>query len=508
MQAQTKPPRAIDLDSLYRQYRIDLAIDWLKFNVSVEYAEDFQRTLHDANKRFTALEFKACQIINGDEGKESTIVVRYPIQRLTDRHYELLRETFPDHESHPDREELPDNLRAFEVEILDEYTEIEKQIREAGNYLQRVSAVVRAKMQKADVGDIQRQIAEGFQAAQAGLAGIAAQGDDEAEATKSSRKPATVSREVKRARQFFRAAMRKRLIAENPFTDLSTPAQVNRTREHFVTTAIIEKVIEACPDGEWRLIVALSRYGGLRCPSEHLSLKWGDVDWEHNRVTIRSPKTEHHAGGESRVIPLFPELRPHLETLFFDEERAGTEHIITRYRDKNANLRTQLLRIIKRAGVKPWPKLFHNLRASRQTELTARFPLHVVCEWIGNSAPIADKHYLQVTDDHFDDAVTTTTPEVRGTESGTVDAEIGTEAAQFPAQQSAAQSRTDSQETKEARGNRAVLLPTALACDSMLDNQVPPRGVEPSAQNSVNTEILGPSDVDSDVIKALLHLLK
>ena len=181
------------------------------------------------------------------------------------------------------------------------------------------------------------------------------------------------------------------------------------------------------PDVEWRLIVALSRYCGLRCPSEHLSLKWGDIDWEHNRVTIPSPKTEHQADGESRVIPLFPELRPHLEALFFDEERVGTEHIITRYRDRNANLRTQLLRIIKGAGVKPWPKLVHNLRASRQTELTARFPLHVVCEWIGNSAPIADKHYLQVTDDHYSDAVETVTSEVRGTESGTADAESGTD---------------------------------------------------------------------------------
>ena len=204
MRAQTDPPRAFDVDSLYRQYHIDLAIDWLKFNVSVEYAEDFQRTLNDAKKRFSALEFKACQIINGDEGKESTIVVRYPIQRLTDRHYEVLRETFPDHESHPDREELPDDLRAFEVEILDEYTETEKQIREAGNYLRRVSALVRSKMKKSDVGDIQRQIAEGFQAAQAGLvgrditdtiieAGNAAQGDDEAEATKPTGKPATVN---------------------------------------------------------------------------------------------------------------------------------------------------------------------------------------------------------------------------------------------------------------------------------------------------------------------------
>ena len=161
----------------------------------------------------------------------------------------------------------------------------------------------------------------------------------------------------------------------------------------------------------------LCRIGGLRCPSEHLSLTWGDVDWEQNRITIRSPKTEHHAGGESRVIPLFPQLRHHLESVF-DQADAGTEHIITRYHNRNSNLRTQFLRIIKRAGIQPWPKLFNNLRASRQTELTARFPLHVVCEWLGNSAPIADKHYLQVIDDHYAKAIAGAANQ-SGTESGT-----------------------------------------------------------------------------------------
>ena len=75
--------------------------------------------------------------------------------------------------------------------------------------------------------------------------------------------------------------------------------------------------------------------------------------------------------------------------------------IITRYRDANANLRTQFERIIKRAGLKPWPKLFHNLRATRQTELAEQFPMHVVCEWIGNSQAVAQEHYLRVTDEHF-----------------------------------------------------------------------------------------------------------
>ncbi len=75
------------------------------------------------------------------------------------------------------------------------------------------------------------------------------------------------------------------------------------------------------------------------------------------------------------------------------------------YRDSNVNLRTQLLRIMQRAGVQQWPKLFQNLRSSRETELTQRFPMHVVCAWIGNREPVAAKHYLQVTGKHFEEAV-------------------------------------------------------------------------------------------------------
>ena len=43
-------------------------------------------------------------------------------------------------------------------------------------------------------------------------------------------------------------------------------------------------------------------------------------------------------------------------------------HLITQYRH-DSNLRTQLRRIVKKAGFKPWPWITHNLRASRATEL-------------------------------------------------------------------------------------------------------------------------------------------
>ncbi len=64
---------------------------------------------------------------------------------------------------------------------------------------------------------------------------------------------------------------------------------------------------------EWRLIFALSRFGGLRCPSEHLAIGCGDIDFEARRMTVRSPKTAHHYGKEFRVPPIFLELRGYLE---------------------------------------------------------------------------------------------------------------------------------------------------------------------------------------------------
>ena len=51
-----------------------------------------------------------------------------------------------------------------------------------------------------------------------------------------------------------------------------------------------------------------------------------------------------------------------------------------------------------------WPKVFQNLRASRENELMQVYPAHVVMEWIGHTASVAQSHYLKVTDDDFERA--------------------------------------------------------------------------------------------------------
>lgn len=210
----------------------------------------------------------------------------------------------------------------------------------------------------------------------------------------------TVRRSIGRARQFMNDAMKRGLIDKNPFEGMAASVRANHERFFYVTREMAQKVLDACPDVQWRLIFAFARFGGMRCPSEVLSVKWEDINWEHGKIRVPSPKTEHHEGGASRLIPMFPELRPLLLEAF-EEACEGDEYVIARYRSANSNLRTQLHRIIRRAGLEPWPKAFQNLRSTRETELAEEYPIHVVCKWIGNTQAVAATHYLQTTDEHF-----------------------------------------------------------------------------------------------------------
>lgn len=209
--------------------------------------------------------------------------------------------------------------------------------------------------------------------------------------------PATISRTVKRAKQLFLSAVRLELLKRNPFEHLKAGKQTNDSRKAFVDQTTAVRVIGLLPDMEWRLVFALSRFGGLRCPSEHLALKWSDIDWEKNRFTVRARKT-----GE-RVVPLFAELRPFVEAAF-DAAPEGAVYVIGKRRASAQRWGMLLGRILASAGVSKWERIFHNLRASRQTELTARYSIGTVCRWMGNSVEVADAHYLTAQETEFERA--------------------------------------------------------------------------------------------------------
>ena len=223
--------------------------------------------------------------------------------------------------------------------------------------------------------------------------------------------PATAHKECQIAAQFFRHAYRKEVIPRNPFDGVAVGKAANEERRVFVRRDVVTKVLDKCPDWHWRLVVALARYGGLRCPSEIALLKWSDVHWDSERFTVTSPKTKRY-GKATRVVPIFPELRPYLDEAYFRENGDKTWVVPMLAGNADKNLGTRFRKIVRRAGVDEWPKPFQNMRSSRQTELEQDFPTYVVCGWLGNTPTVAHKHYLTVTDEHF--AAATKTGDVRG----------------------------------------------------------------------------------------------
>jgi hypothetical protein len=113
--------------------------------------------------------------------------------------------------------------------------------------------------------------------------------------------PNTVRRRTGIARQFFHAARKRGYIDENPFTGLSAAVGANPSRYRFVSLEEIETVIGKAPDCQWRVLIALARYGG--CIERSVSA----VGRYHQAQPDDSPLQQTAiTSRESRSGPCFP----------------------------------------------------------------------------------------------------------------------------------------------------------------------------------------------------------
>jgi len=214
--------------------------------------------------------------------------------------------------------------------------------------------------------------------------------------TRKTLSTSSAKKHAKRLRQVFSYGVKARLLSENVADGIKIGDETNDERKHYVDRATATLVIDNCPSMEWKLLFALARYCGLRIPTEIQVLKWSDVLWDQNRLRIDSKKTG------LRFCPLFePALRLLREA--FDMADEGATHIFPN-RTTESNLRTHMHRIIKSAGLVPWPKVFVNLRSSCRTDLEDNFRETVINAWIGHSTKIGQKHYSQVRPSDWEEA--------------------------------------------------------------------------------------------------------
>lgn len=204
------------------------------------------------------------------------------------------------------------------------------------------------------------------------------------------------------AKTIFANAVRRKLIIDNPFALLKSGPTASRY-SRFVTVGEIEKVIEACPNAEWRLLFGLARYAGLRVPSESHRLTLEDVDLARCRLTVHSPKTEHHPGHEQRTVPITRRLMQLIQNRL-EELEPGQDRLITIGGKGTAMIR-RVRRIWTQAGIEPWDRCWQTLRQSCEKQWAMSFPQYAVSKWIGHSITISGRHYANaVPDELFDKA--------------------------------------------------------------------------------------------------------
>lgn len=178
-------------------------------------------------------------------------------------------------------------------------------------------------------------------------------------------------------------------LPTNPFRKLKSTALAATVR-HYVTDADTVKLLAACPNHSWKVLIGLARYAGLRVPSEVFALTWDDIDWKTGSISVAKNKTA------ARVCPIIPQLYPILQKAW--EENKGDKVLQLSI----SNIRRRFPSIIKAAKLKPWEDMFQTLRRSCETHLISLgHPHHVVSDWLGHSVQVSKDHYLMVTSEDF-----------------------------------------------------------------------------------------------------------
>lgn len=190
---------------------------------------------------------------------------------------------------------------------------------------------------------------------------------------------------AKNWRAFFRWAIDRKWITDNPARHLSTAIAIRE--KQFVASEIILKAIAACDNPQLAVVIALARFGGIRMSSELRGITWSHIDRHRNRIRIIDTKRS-----TEREIPLFPEISA---TLDRHDDGDLCRDLINL---SHAAITSRFVDLLHRLEITPWPVIWHSMRATRETELIEAYGLATAAHWIGNSPSVAMRSYAIVSD--------------------------------------------------------------------------------------------------------------
>ena len=181
-----------------------------------------------------------------------------------------------------------------------------------------------------------------------------------------------------------RTALKRRILTENPFASLEVYSRIGSTMpacSSYPARLPTKIIARAGPYAEWRLIISLARYGGLRMPSEMLALRWPMSPKTGSSYT--PPKTRRHEGKGNGWFPCSPSSRsPYVKSSSKPRSAANSSSPDTV--GGTVIYGTSLRGSSSGPGSTAWPQTLpeHAVQVGRRNLLRA-LPLHVVTAWIG-----------------------------------------------------------------------------------------------------------------------------
>jgi len=207
--------------------------------------------------------------------------------------------------------------------------------------------------------------------------------------------PSTQGKYAAIVRKFLGWCAAERLLESSPAAHLDRKTFAAEARREVADAefwALVGVVDRVCADA---LIVA--RFAGLRV-GEICKLTWCNYNDADAALMVNDTKR-----GKVRRVPVQGRVAELLQRTAPAARVAGLRVLVGV--DGRAVSRSALDGRIRAAasasGVAVWPRLFHNLRATLQTEWIADFGIVNACHWIGNSQTVAARHYAMATEAAF-----------------------------------------------------------------------------------------------------------
>jgi len=210
----------------------------------------------------------------------------------------------------------------------------------------------------------------------------------------------TVDIHMRNARAMFEYADDWDYILFNPFKPKKNSGSQKTPLKawHYVTDDEFRALMDKARPN-WRLLLALCRYAGLR-RGEALGLRWNRIDWERSRLTVIDTDDFQTKDKESRIIPIVPELRFILSEAM--TKPGDFNNVIPAGSINTKNITRDFTVLCQRANVKRYHKPLHTLRKTCLTAWAREFPQHVVTAWAGHGKEeTTAEYYLKVSEAEY-----------------------------------------------------------------------------------------------------------